>query len=413
MDIEFIEEQIIGLLLINNDNNIYINNIEEYYFQTTKNKLIFSAIKQTYKNKEDINIINIAKKLNGNLKELINITDLIVVGSNIEYNIELLKNHYRKTKTYNILNNNIKDLKENNVVVDDLIRNLRNDLNSLQENNKISFENIDEVFIKTLTELEEQSNKKDDKSLYTGFYHLDNLNDGLHNGELTCIGARPGTGKTALALNIGNNIAKKNKSVYFCSLEMNSTQLMQRLISQYTRINTQLLRNAQINKEEYIKIASITQEITKLNLKIDCKSRFIEDLEIEVIKLKEKNSIDVLIIDYLTLLKCKEKFNSRELEVADISRRLKLLALDMNIPVIILVQLNRDAENKVPTMANIRESGSIEQNCDNIIFLHSADTERSATENIYLTLEKQRQGCTGTIMLKFYKKYSTFVSIER
>lgn len=189
---------------------------------------------------------------------------------------------------------------------------------------------------------------------------------------------------------------------------MSSEQLMQRIIANYCSINTQFLRTGRIQDNEVIKIADQTNDILNLNLKIDTKTREIEELENIVINLKDKNEIDLLIIDYLTLLKSREKYMSRELEVADISRKLKLLALDLHIPIIILVQLNRDAENKVPSMSNIRESGSIEQNCDNIIFLHKEDNEKKLVENIKVILEKQRQGGTGVVELKFDKKYSRF-----
>lgn len=252
----------------------------------------------------------------------------------------------------------------------------------------------------------------EDYSYYTGFFELDKLTDGLHENELTAIGARPGTGKTAFALNIATRISKKKK-VYFCSLEMSSEQIMQRIIANYCYINTQFLRTGRINQDDMAKIAKGTDKIIDLNLNIDTKTRNIEDLENIAYALKDKNEIDLLIIDYLTLLKSKEKYMSRELEVAEISRRLKLLALDLNIPILVLVQLNRDAENKVPTMANIRESGSIEQNCDNIIFLHNSSDEKRVVETIDVILEKQRQGTTGKIQLNFDKKYSYFKNIVR
>ena len=260
--------------------------------------------------------------------------------------------------------------------------------------------------------MKKKKQKGDDYSFYTGFFDLDKYTDGLHDSELTCVGARPGVGKTAFALNIAINIAQKGKKVYFCSLEMSAEQIMQRIIGYYTGINTQFLRTGRLKNEEMAKIAEQTNNILSLNLKIDTKIRYIEDLENVIFELKEKEEIDVLIVDYLTLLKSKEKFAIRELEVAEISRKLKLLALDLKIPVVILVQLNRDAENKVPTMANIRESGSIEQNCDNIIFLHNEDLDKQPNI-ITVILEKQRQGTTGSLKLMFNKRYSRFVNIVR
>ena len=222
-----------------------------------------------------------------------------------------------------------------------------------------------------------------------------------------------GTGKTAIGLNIAQFVAQK-KNVYFACLEMNEIQIMNRIIAYYTDINSQTLRNATIENNEYSKIASNTDRITGLKMKIDTKVRYVEDLEADLRLLKYKDELDLVVIDYLTLLKSKNKYASRELEVAEISRRLKLMALELNIPVIVLVQLNRDAENKEPTMANIRESGTIEQNCDNIIFLHNpnAETQNQAVSDIEIILAKQRQGTTGKFEVTFDKRYSKFISKE-
>lgn len=212
-------------------------------------------------------------------------------------------------------------------------------------------------------------------------------------------------------MNIAENIAKKNKKVYFCCLEMSSLQLAQRIISNHTQINTQLLRTGNLTQDHMLKIAEATDRILKLSLKIDTATRYIEELENKIYMLKDKEEIDVLVVDYLTLLKSKGKYSSRELEVAEISRRLKLLALDIKIPIIILVQLNREAENRVPTMSTIRESGSIEQNCDNIIFLHIDNEETLKLKpKIKIVLAKQRQGSIGEFDIYFDKKFSKFTN---
>lgn len=195
---------------------------------------------------------------------------------------------------------------------------------------------------------------------------------------------------------------------------MSENQIMQRIIGSYANINTQFLRNGRIKKDEYERLAQATQKIANLNLKIDATTRCIEDIENTIIELKDKNEVDLVVIDYLTLLESKNKYASRELEVAAISRKLKLLALDLHIPIIILVQLNREAENKVPTMATIRESGSIEQNCDNIIFLYDKEQEaKNLITNMQVILEKQRQGRTGVVEVRFNKQFSKFQNIEQ
>lgn len=419
-NIEFLENNIIGAFIIDKDTHRYIKQLSEDMFISKKAKRIFSVIKGLYINKKQINLISVnnclttgVKKEVDTLQYLVKITDDIVTTSDIENNIEKLKDINLRNRIKEIIIKATNDLKDVNIDTLVIKKELLRNVESIKDTRNVKVaDNVQDSFIKTLDAIEQKYQKGEDYSLYTGFFELDKLTDGLHENELTAIGARPGTGKTAFALNIATNIAaKESKKVYFCSLEMSSEQIMQRIIAQNCYINTQFLRTGRVNNEDMEKIAKGTNEIIALNLNIDTKTRNIEDLENIAYALKDKNEMDLLIIDYLTLLKSKEKFASRELEVAEISRKLKLLALDLNIPIIVLVQLNRDAENKVPTMANIRESGSIEQNCDNILFLHNSSDEKKAVEVIDVILEKQRQGATGKIQLKFDKKYSRFANI--
>ena len=417
-DIELLENQIIGSFILDKDTHRYINKLTEGYFSLDNSRKIFNVIKQLYKENEEISVITINNKLAVNtdktqvLKKLFEITDNIITTSDIKIAVEKLKDNYNRKQIHKLILKVNKDIRNADKTVSEIKKEIMQDINNIKNDAENIAENMQDVFIKVLGDIEEKKQKGDDYSFYTGFFDLDKYTDGLHDSELTCVGARPGVGKTAFALNIAINIAQKGKKVYFCSLEMSAEQIMQRIIGYYTGINTQFLRTGRLKNEEMAKIAEQTNNILSLNLKIDTKIRYIEDLENVIFELKEKEEIDVLIVDYLTLLKSKEKFAIRELEVAEISRKLKLLALDLKIPVVILVQLNRDAENKVPTMANIRESGSIEQNCDNIIFLHNEDLDKQPNI-ITVILEKQRQGTTGSLKLMFNKRYSRFVNIVR
>lgn len=421
-EIKMLENNIIAAFIIDKDTHRYIKQVSEDMFINLNAKRLFKIIKYLYINKKEIDLISISNQLTTGLEketnilqELVKITDDLVTTSNLESNIEKLKDINLRNQIKDIIIKAAKNLKDVNIDTLDIKKELLKNVESIKDTRNIKVaDNIQDSFVKTLDEIEQKYQKGEDYSLYTGFFELDKLTDGLHENELTAIGARPGTGKTAFALNIATNIAsKKKKKVYFCSLEMSSEQIMQRIIASYCYINTQFLRTGRLNNEDMAKIAEGTNKIVDLKLNIDTKTRSIEDLENVAYALKDKNEIDVLIIDYLTLLKSKEKFASRELEVAEISRKLKLLALDLHIPIIVLVQLNRDAENKVPTMANIRESGSIEQNCDNIMFLHNSAEEKKTVEPIDIILEKQRQGTTGKIQLIFNKKYSKFQNIVR
>ena len=288
-------------------------------------------------------------------------------------------------------------------------------LKIINQMQKIEFQTQkDESFIsqvvQTAEEIEKNINKKEDLSLYTGYFDLDDLTDGLHNGELTVIGARPGVGKTTFSLQLAENIAKKGKNVCYVSLEMSEIQMIQKLLSLRTGINSRKIRNGDMTEDEKMLVGTECMKLGELNFKLITKASTIQQIEISARRLKNQNKIDLLIIDYLQLLRNNGKFNSREQEVADISRTLKLLSLELDIPIIALCQLNRNASKQAPTLADIRESGSIEQDADNVIFLYQENQENDI---VTVDLQKQRAGNIGKIELKFYKSLSKFISIER
>lgn len=207
-------------------------------------------------------------------------------------------------------------------------------------------------------------------------------------------------------MQIGEKIAENKKNVVFISLEMAYTQLIEKMISRRTNINSYKMKMGTIENDiEWQKIADASRIIADLPITISTNVRTIQDIEYYAKTLKNQNKIDLMIIDYIQLLRDKDSFQSREQEVADISRRLKLLTLDLNIPIIALCQLNRNANEREPSMADLRESGSLEQDADNIIFIYQENPE-----NIILKLAKQRNGDTGKVKVKFEKSISSFIS---
>lgn len=383
------------------NNNLAIKTLKEEDFNSCRD--IYKKIAKLYNENQVINLFTVCEDNTNWLEALSFALDHKMFSRTLEDNIKLLRHNnefkkINKLKEY-ILNIKDKDLKKIKKEIINIVNNIN--IETKKENDTIELAQT-----KFLTELEERKKYNKNTDLYTGFFKLDDILSGFHAGELTCIGARPGSGKTAFALDIARKIAYQ-KNVYFISLEMSTTQLMNRLNANLCEINSKNISNGSIEDDELLKIANKTDEILKLKLTIDTKVRYIEDIEL----ICKNTKIDILFIDYLTLLKIKEKFHSRELEVAEISRKLKLLSLELNIPIIILVQLNRDAENREPNMANIRESGTIEQNCDNIIFLHNDNKQEKSAEEINIIVAKQRNGEIGKIKLKFIKKYSKFQNI--
>lgn len=194
---------------------------------------------------------------------------------------------------------------------------------------------------------------------------------------------------------------------------MSKKQLGNRMISSRSGIDSHKLRSGWLSTDEFDKIGIASMELANLNMIVDDKSVTIQEIELKACQLKEKKNIGLIVIDYLQLLKSKNKFSIREQEVAEISRKLKLLSKDLNIPIIALCQLNRESLKKTrPTNADLRESGSLEQDADNIIFIYTDEEDFSKKVlDVELIISKQRNGPTGTIKVRFDRKTMTFSNI--
>lgn len=223
-----------------------------------------------------------------------------------------------------------------------------------------------------------------------------------------------GIGKTTLALQIAEHIAKKGKQIGFMSLEMPDTQLIQKMVSRIGQVDSHRLKAGTLEESDFDKMAKIFGEIKELPITVISKIRTIQDIEVKARQLKNREELDVLFIDYLQLVKSSGRFGSREQEVAEISRTLKLLSLELEIPVVALCQLNRNATRNEPTLADLRESGAIEQDADNVIFLYQEEgQEEEKTPTVIAKVAKQRTGDVGKIKLRFNKANSEFVSLIR
>lgn len=383
--------------------------ISENDFLDYKNKLIAKAILELKAYKEKVSILSINEKIKKeNMLSYISDLGNYIRQENAENIYYKIKDYSKKRAIFDLLKETqiqVQNQENIDVFIESLISKMQ----------KIEFQVQKDVsFVKqvvdTIDEIEKNINKKEDLSLYTGFFDLDDLTDGLHNGELTVIGARPGVGKTTFSLQIAENISRKNKTICFVSLEMSENQLIQKLLSLRTGINSRKIRNGDLSQNQLEQLSIECGKISDLKFNILTKANTIQQIEINARRLKNQNKLDLLIIDYLQLLRNNGKFNSREQEVADISRTLKLLSLELEIPIIALCQLNRNANRSEPTLADIRESGAIEQDADNVIFLYQENPDNNITT---IDLQKQRAGNIGKIQLKFIKEISQFRNLVR
>lgn len=256
----------------------------------------------------------------------------------------------------------------------------------------------------------------------TGFIDLDRKTTGLHGSELIILAARPAMGKTAFALNIATNVAlKANVPVAIFSLEMSKEQLVNRILSSEAMVDSNKIRTGKLDDSDWAKIAGTLGPLSEANMYIDDTAGIsVMEIRAKCRKLKLEKGLGLVVIDYLQLVQGSGKRNSsREQEISEISRSLKILAKELDVPVIALSQLSRSAEkrdDKRPMLSDLRESGAIEQDADIVMFLYRDGYYDEASEDgniAEVILAKHRGGSTGTEKLLWMGNYTKFVNIDR
>jgi replicative DNA helicase len=291
-----------------------------------------------------------------------------------------------------------------------------------QRKNAGAFHTIKDVLVRTYDNIELLNNRKGDiTGIATGFAELDRMTAGFQRNDLIIVGARPSVGKTAFALNIAQNVATKTgENVAIFSLEMGAEQLVMRMLCAEGNIDAQNLRTGALTDEDWGKLTMAMGSLSNAGIYIDDTPGVrIGDIRSKSRRLKQEHGLGMILIDYLQLIQGNGRSGeNRQQEVSEISRSLKALARELQVPVIALSQLSRGVEqrqDKRPMMSDIRESGSIEQDADIVAFLYRDDYYDKETENkniIEIIIAKQRNGPTGTVQLAFVKEYNKFVNLE-
>lgn len=291
---------------------------------------------------------------------------------------------------------------------------------------------MQDVIVNTYTYLEQRMTGQI-KSITTGIKNMDSLIGGFFAGELTVIGARPAVGKSVFGMNIAMAAARDGFRVGVCSREMSDIQYGQRVLSYVSRVDGSKLRRAEISDEDWMQLSDAIGMAANMNVDFLFSVRTIEDLRAEVQKKTASGQLDMLIVDYLQLMNSSQKFEADRLRVGHISESLKSIAMDFHIPVIALAQVKRyagGARAKMPTLEDLKDSGSIEQDADGVIFLHNpydeedeyvdprdkADFEsykRMGLTYLCVGVAKQRQGPTGKVCLLFDKSTMHYHAIDR
>jgi replicative DNA helicase len=433
------EKMILSCLLVNTEAielTLRTISVDVFYFKNHQE--IYKAITFMYKNNLPIDILTLITFLQdngllqkiGGLKVLIELLSQIPNLIYLEEYLRLVKDKYIRRSLIKLGYETINSSYITSLPLENILNDLENKLFNLTSEIKpqklsSSAELLNDIFF----ELKSKSLDPKLSGIASGFYDLDSLTQGFQKSDLIIIAGRPSMGKTALGLNIASNIIKSSKlPVLFFSLEMSKEQIMYRLLAMETNLNQIKLKTGKLSKNDWLKLNKIIKILAKFPLFID--DTF--DLSIQDIRSKiktiifEQNQIGLIIIDYIQLMQnSKLKTTNRVQELSQITRSLKTIAREFNVPIIGLSQLSRNVENRIdkkPILSDLRESGSIEQDADLVLMLYQnklqTPTQNNNPENIKnnniveIIIAKHRNGPIGNVKLKFDEQHTKFYNLE-
>ena len=432
----FLAEKIIlsSLLLSSEAIEIVFRNVKVETFYFKNHQELYMVLIDMYKSKIPIDIITVSTFLQdkgllekiGGFKILIELINQVPNLIYLEEYIGLVNDKFLRRSLIKLGYELINSAYVTNLSLETMLKELEiqvfNLTNEIQTQ-KIS--NSTELFSEMVLELKQKSLKPTLAGIPSGFYDLDSFTQGFQKSDLIIIAGRPSMGKTALALNIGLNVIKKTKlPVLFFSLEMSKEQLIYRLLTNESNIGSMRLKTGNLYKDDWLKINTIIKDLSFLPFFIDDTPNIsIQDIKAKVKKiLFEQNQIGLIIIDYLQLMQYNNfKIDNRAQELSQITRSLKNIAREFQVPVLALSQLSRNVENRInkrPILSDLRESGSIEQDADLVLMLYresyyNESIITSDTKNLVeLIIAKHRNGPVGTIQLEFDPKHTKFLNLS-
>lgn len=429
----YAEQYTLGALLIDNSAIEKIG-LTAADFSDTRHKIIFSTIKHLIdehgNGAADVftvsdEIISLGKLRREEIADyIVDLQQDTPSAANIKRYADRVKEYAIRRELSVIGNNLVSGCYDTAAAVNITFDTIQSKLDSVAEkqSDKKTFSKFNEVLSRLMPKIEEKrKNPKDITGLETGFIDFDKITHGLQAGDLIIVGGRPSMGKTAFAVNIAENVALKGANIAIFSLEMSDEQLSQRMISSVGSIEHDLLQTGRLVGQAYENYINAVSKLSDIAIDIYDKGYLTVSEIIALCRnLTKKQAVDLIVIDYLQLMSGENKNNNnynRNLEISDITRRLKGLAKELKVPIILISQINRDntkRADKRPTMADLRDSGSIEQDADLILLIHREDyyhkDERGyiPTGRADLIIEKNRNGATGVVELAFFGKFTCF-----
>lgn len=410
--------------------------ISPEYFYIPQHKEIFGAISSMYELSQSIDFISLLEKLKtsgtydetGGKAYLTQLVQTVPSSANVLTYVSIVREKYYARALMGAANGIIKDINDNAMDSGRLLDSAEQRIFEIRSGRDISGLTHIRTVIETetfdrLTKMTDPETREDYIGIPSGIGELDKMITGLNKSDLIILGARPGMGKTSFALNIARNVASSGRTVCFFSLEMTRDQLAQRVLSSEAGIKSEKMRTGELEGDEWTRLAQAGDQLSKTELYFDETS----DITVQQMKakLRRMRKVDLVIIDYLGLMHSAKPTDNRVQEVSEITRSLKIMAKDLKVPVIACAQLSRATEAKgkshKPALADLRDSGSIEQDADIVLFLYRDtyyDSEKNDDQDMgdpskaECIVAKNRHGETGTIALHWDGQFTRFTSVD-
>lgn len=402
---------------------------ECFYHQA--HRTIFSSAIALFEKKVPVDIVTLATEMeaNGTLDAaggaayLADLSTSVPTTANVDYYAKVVRDHWLARELIRAAQQISASSYRGDVPIEDLLESAQKDIFDIAQSKKRpDFERINSLMIDAIDYISELQKKKGAVTgLDTGFAGLNALTTGFHKGDLIVVAARPAMGKTAFVLNIAEHVSiRENTAVAIFSLEMTARQLVMRLLASHARVEGQRLRNGNLRKQDFMHLMNAGSVLQKADIYIDSAPQ-LSPLEIRARcrrLMAETPNLGLVVVDYIQLMEAAGKgIESRQQEIAYISRSLKAMALELNLPVVALSQLNRESEKGAggkatrPQLSQLRESGAIEQDADVVMLLfrpgyYSDDPQYQNLAEVILA--KQRNGPTGIVRLQFLDEYALF-----
>ena len=436
------EQSVLGAMLIEKEAIPKVMEIlRDTDFYREAHRVIFNAMLELYNKNEAVDMITVTEILKrdnkledvGGIAYVTSLANAVPTAANVTYHASIIEEKSILRQLVSVPPQIASMGYEANDDVKNIIDSAESKILEISNRKKTAdFTPINEIVLDSFKSIEAlMGNKNGLTGLPTGFEDLDNLTSGLHGSDFIILAARPSMGKTAFALNVVQNVAIRAakkvggapKTVAFFSLEMSKEQLVQRMLCAEANIDSQRLRIGELRDEDWAMLINTADTLSSANIYIDDTAGITAmDMRSRARRLKAEHGLDLIVVDYLQLMQGSGKKNNsgdRQQEVSEISRSLKALARELDVPVIALSQLSRSVEArqvKRPMLSDLRESGSLEQDADIVAFLYREDYYNPETENKNITeliIAKHRNGPVDTVNLFFHKQYTKFVGLSK